>query len=107
MQLLERTRGYIREGFPVLQRWMDDHPGVFSLSPPDASAVAFIKYDLEINSSELIQRLVTEKSVLIVPGDHFGLDHHIRVSFGLPRDYLTSALNRIAALIEEVQTQGK
>ena len=100
--LLGRTRNYIREGFPILQQWMDDHPGVFSLAPPDASAVAFIRYNLEINSSELTQRLVTEKSVLIVPGDHFGLDHHIRVSFGLPHDYLTSALDRIAGLIKDV-----
>lgn len=103
--LLERTRNYIREGFPVLESWMDRHQGLFSLTPPDASAVAFIRYNLEIKSSELIRRLYDEKSVLIVPGDHFGIDHHIRVSFGLPHDYLTGGLDRIAALIEELQCQ--
>ena len=103
MQLLDRTRHYIRDGFPIFQKWMDRHPGLFSLTPPDASAVAFVKYDLDINSSEFIKRLYTEKSVLIVPGDHFGLDHHIRVSFGLPHDYLTSALDRIALLIKEIR----
>ena len=103
MKLLDRTRTYIRDGFPVFQKWMDDHPGMFSLTPPDASAVAFVKYDFDINSSEFIKRLYTEKSVLIVPGDHFGLDHHIRVSFGLPHDYLTGALDRIASLIEEIR----
>ncbi|MFV2069712.1 MAG: aminotransferase class I/II-fold pyridoxal phosphate-dependent enzyme, partial [Pirellulales bacterium] len=102
-RLLGRTRSYIRKGFPVLQRWMDDHPRLFSLTPPGASAVAFIKYDLDINSSELVRRLYTEKSVLIVPGDHFGLDHHIRVSFGLPHDYLTSGLDRMADLIKNVR----
>lgn len=101
-RLLKRTRGYIRDGFPVLQRWMDSHPGLFSLTPPDASAVAFVRYDLDINSSDFIRRLHTEKSVLIVPGDHFGLDHHFRISFGLPHDYLTSGLDRIAGLIEEI-----
>jgi len=101
-RILDRTRSYIRAGFPVLQQWMDDHPGLFSLTPPDASAVAFIKYDLDINSSEFIRRLHSEKSVLIVPGDHFGLDHHLRISFGLQRDYLTSGLDRIAGLIKEL-----
>lgn len=101
--LLSRTRNYIREGFPVLERWMNQHPGLFSLVPPDASAVAFVKYDLDINSSEFVERLYSEKSVLIVPGDHFGLDKHIRVSFGLPHDYLTGGLDRIASLIEELQ----
>ncbi len=103
MQLLDRTRHYIRDGFPILQKWMDDHPGLFSLTPPDASAVAFIKYDLDINSSEFIKRLYKEKSVLIVPGDHFGIDHHIRVSFGLPHQYLTDALDRIASQIREIR----
>ena len=102
MKLLARTRRYIREGFPVLQGWMERHPGLFSLTPPDASAVAFIRYDLGINSSELIRRLHEEQSVLIVPGDHFGLDRHVRISFGLPETYLVSALDRIASLIDEV-----
>ena len=86
---------------------MDNHPGLFSFTPPDASAVAFIKYDLEINSTELVERLHNEKSVLIVPGDHFDIDQHIRIAFGLPHEYLTSGLNRIASLIEELQTCAK
>lgn len=102
-KLLARTRTYIRTGFPVLQSWMDRHPGMFSLRAPDASAVAFIKYNLEINSSAFIQRLIEEKSVLIVPGDHFGWDRYVRISFGLPPDYLTAALDRIAELIQEIQ----
>jgi aspartate/methionine/tyrosine aminotransferase len=103
-KLLARTRRYIREGFPVLQGWTERHPGLFSFTPPDASAVAFIRYDLGINSSELIRRLHEERSVLIVPGDHFGLDHHLRISFGLPETYLTTALDRIASLIDEVRS---
>lgn len=102
--LLDRTRKYIRSGFPVLQQWIDDHPGLFSLTPPDASAVAFLRYDLDVNSSRLVERLHSEKSVLIVPGDHFGLDHHIRISFGLPHEYLVSGLAQIAGLIEEIRT---
>jgi len=105
-RLLDRTRGYIRRGYPVLQEWMDRHPGLFSLTPPDASAVAFIRYDLSINSSEFVERLHTEKRVLIVPGDHFGLDRHLRISYGLPREYLTSGLDRIAELIAEVAGGG-
>lgn len=102
-RLLERTRGYIRRGYPNLEKWMESHPGVFSLTPPDASAVAFVKYDLPINSSVFVDRLFKEKSVLIVPGDHFGLDHYLRISFGLPDEYLGTALDRIAELITEVQ----
>jgi aspartate/methionine/tyrosine aminotransferase len=40
--------------------------------------------------------------VLIVPGDHFGYDHHLRISFGLPHDYLREGLSRITQVLEEI-----
>jgi len=101
--LLQRTRSYIRRGFPVLQGWMDRHPGTFSLRPPDAGAIAFIRYHLEINSTRLAERLAREKNVLVMPGDHFGIDQFLRVSFGLPHSYLRPALDRIHDMIEELQ----
>ena len=100
-RLLQRTRDYIRRGYPILKEWMDDHPGKFSFRPPDAAAIAFVRYHLEVNSSAFAERLRREKSVLLVPGDHFGMDHFLRISFGLPGEYLTSALNRIHELIGE------
>lgn len=100
-RIIGRTRDYIRRGYPVLQRWMDAHPGLFSLTPPQAAAIAFVRYHIEINSTQLIEKIRRERSVLIVPGDHFGLDRHVRISFGLPHDYLTGGLDRIHELITE------
>ena len=104
--LLRRTRSYIRRGYPVLRSWMDLHPGSFSLRPPDAGAIAFIRYHFEVNSTRLVERLALEKSVLIVPGDHFGIDHFVRVSFGLPHSYLQSALGRFHDMIEELSLRS-
>ena len=104
--LLRRTRSYIRRGYPILRSWMDLHPGSFSLRPPDAGAIAFIRYYFEINSTQLVERLALEKSVLIVPGDHFGIDHFVRVSFGLPHSYLRSALDRFHDMIEELSLRS-
>jgi aspartate/methionine/tyrosine aminotransferase len=101
-RIIERTRGYIRRGYPVLQEWMDEHPDVFRLTPPQAAAIAFVRYRLDVNSRELIERLRKEKSVLIVPGDHFGMDRFVRISFGLPHDYLKRGLDRIHELIAEL-----
>ena len=93
--VLRRTRQYIRRGYPVLERWMSEHKDAFSITAPKAAAIAFIRYHLDVNSTEFADRLREQKSVLIVPGDHFGLDNFMRVSFGLPHDYLTEGLNRI------------
>ena len=117
-RLIQRTRDYIRRGFPILDGWLrcpesrpepcrrtvegDNHKGTFTLVPPQAAAIAFARYHLDVNSTELVERLMREKSVLIVPGDHFGLDHHLRISFGLPRDYLRAGLDRIRQLVAEL-----
>jgi len=102
-RIIQRTRDYIRKGFPLLQQWIDQQKDAFSLVPPQAAAIAFVRYRLDVNSTELAERLIREKSVLIVPGDHFGMDKFIRISYGLPQDYLTEGLDRIQQLVEEIR----
>jgi len=102
-RLIGRTRGFIRQGYPILERWMASHGNTFRLTPPQAAAIAFARYHLEVNSTQFTERLRREKSVLIVPGDHFGMDHFVRLSFGLPEDYLVRGLDRIHELILELR----
>ncbi len=101
-KLLARTRKFIREGYPVLTAWAAEHGNMIRVFPPQAAAIAFVRYNLDVNSTVLADKLRREKSVLIVPGDHFGLDRHLRISFGLPRDYLSAGLGRIRELMAEL-----
>jgi aspartate/methionine/tyrosine aminotransferase len=50
-RLIKRTRDYIRKGFPVLEEWIARQNGLFSCTPPQASAVSFVRYHLDINST--------------------------------------------------------
>lgn len=105
-RLIRRARDYIRRGFPILDGWLESHEGTFTLIPPRAAAIAFARYNLDVNSTDLVERLICEKGVLIVPGDHFGLDHYLRISFGLPPDYLRAGLDRIHELIVELERRS-
>jgi aspartate/methionine/tyrosine aminotransferase len=98
-RLLERARGLIRSGFPVLEEWAGSHPGLLSLRPPDAAAIAFVRYETGEASVDLVERIRREQSVLVAPGAHFGVEGHLRISFGLPHDYLAEGLRRIAAVL--------
>jgi len=98
-RLIQRARGFIRRGYPVLEQWMNEHREILSATPPQAAAIAFVKYRLDIPSIRFAERLREEKKVLIVPGAHFGLDHFVRISYGLPHEYLTPALGRIHELL--------
>jgi aspartate/methionine/tyrosine aminotransferase len=71
--------------------------------PPQAAAIAYVRYHLDVNSTELVQRSIEEKSVFVVPGDQFGMDRYLRISHGLPEDYLREGLDRFGELIEELK----
>lgn len=94
-RILSRTREYARRGFSNLKRWVDEHSDVLSVIPPGAAAIGFVHYKREINSSELVDRLIHEQGTYVVPGDHFGMDHYLRISYGLSDDYVNEGLRRI------------
>ena len=70
-RLIARTRDYIRRGYGNFERWAQENEGLFSWVPPEAAAIAFVRYRVEANSSELVERLIHEHSTYVVPGDHF------------------------------------
>jgi len=80
--ILARTRKIIRSNLPLLEEWLNEYSHLFHYARPVAGAIAYFEYDFPINSTDLINRLLKEKSVLLVPGDQFGLDKGIRVGFG-------------------------
>jgi len=80
--ILVRTRGIIRANLPVLEAWIHEHDDVFTYARPVAGAIAYVKYDLPIGSTALVDRIRRERSVLLVPGDMFGLGKGIRYGFG-------------------------
>jgi len=105
-RILARTRGILNENFPVIAQWLDGHGGLFTYAPPDAGAIVYTRYHHAINSTELVTRLREEKSVLIVPGDHFGMDGYLRVGFGDEPGYLREGLNRLHEMLVDVADLG-
>jgi aspartate/methionine/tyrosine aminotransferase len=101
-QLIARTRRLIKTGFDHLTDTLSLHPGVFSVVPPQASAMSFVKYNLPIDSMTFAKRLLSEKRTLVVPGACFGLENHFRISSALPTDYLSKGLGRINELVADV-----
>ena len=100
--LLERGRAILRDNLEVLEAWAAEHAGVLGFARPRAGAVAFFHYDLPIGSTELAERLLAEQSVLIVPGDQFGIDHHFRIGYGYTDPPLAPGLERVSRLMDQL-----
>jgi aspartate/methionine/tyrosine aminotransferase len=101
--ILGRTRQIIRENFGAMRDWIDAQEGLFTYRPPDAGAICYIRYHSNVNSSDFAEKLRAEKDLLVVPGDHFGMDRYLRLGFGNPRAELMEGLDRIAAAFKEIE----
>ncbi len=101
-KILARTRRILLTNLPVITGWLDAHAERFSYALPDAGAIVYMRYHDAINSTELVNRLRVEKSVLIVPGDHFGMDGYLRIGFGSETRYLRDGLDRLDHLLRDL-----
>jgi len=93
--ILERNRSMLRHNLQVMVDWLATYGDLFHFVPPQAGGMAFLRYDLDINSSELSDWLRTTKSVFILAGDCYGMDHYFRVGIGAEEKTLVAGLSRI------------
>jgi aspartate/methionine/tyrosine aminotransferase len=100
-RILARTRAILNENYPLLEAWLRRQSGTFAFVPPRAGAIGFARYALKVNSTELVERLIREKSVLIVPGDHFETDGYLRFGYGPEKAYLLEGLRRVEELLKK------
>lgn len=100
--LLARTRGILRTNYPILRRWMERRSALSHI-PPEAGAIAFVRYTYPVGSTALVERIRDEQSVLLVPGDHFAMDGYLRFGFGCDPELLLGALERVGEVLDAVQ----
>ena len=97
--IFARTRAIIRANLPHLEAWIREHGDVFTYARPVAGAIAYVKYDLPVGSTELVDRVREERSVLLVPGDMFGLRKGIRFGFGYDIEHTMKGLAQAEDLL--------
>lgn len=79
-QLLARSLRICEQNKKILQEWLE-HEKHVSCVIPEEGTVCFLKYDLDIPSEELCEKLQEETGIFFVPGSAFGIEHHLRFGF--------------------------
>ena len=100
-RLLVRTREHLRSNYAVASALLEQHSQSLSYIPPVAGAMLYIKYADERPSVELAQHLLEEKSVLVVPGNHYDMEGWIRVGFGGDQRQLRAGLERVSEVFSD------
>ncbi|MFI1801676.1 aminotransferase class I/II-fold pyridoxal phosphate-dependent enzyme [Streptomyces sp. NPDC020379] len=101
-RLLNRYRGFLRESWTHMRQWIDSHDHLLSVVPPQATSLAFVRYHLDLPSTEVADALLAHGKVLVSPGAHFGTEHHLRFTYGQEPTHLAAALEKTSYALKEL-----
>ena len=91
-KLLERTRRILNANYPVMEAWLKGFGDTFTWYAPQAGAICWARYKQSIPAAEIVEKVRAQHSVLLVPGDHFGMPAFLRFGFGGELQHLQEAL---------------
>lgn len=100
-EILNRNRAMLNENLIAVKEWLDSYGDLFEYADTKGGGMLFIKYNFDINSTELAEWLRTEKSVFILAGDVYGMDKHFRIGIGERKHYILAGLERIKDALKE------
>jgi len=95
-KVLQRSKHFLLSNLKTLQTWVDSNSDWVSFIPPKAGGMAFLRYNLPVNSTTLVHEFKDELGVFLLPGDVYGMDGYFRVGIGAPAEHLTIGLQRIS-----------
>jgi aspartate/methionine/tyrosine aminotransferase len=101
-KILNRSHKILTDNLVVLTNWVQERKDLFSFIPPKAGGLAFLKYAMDINSTEFVTKLRERKNVLVIAGDNFGMDGYIRIGIGAEQNCFLTGLNLIDELVREL-----
>ena len=91
-KLLERTRRILKANYPVLDEWLKRFGDAFRWQAPQAGAICWVRYRQGLGALDIVEKLRAEHSVLLVPGEHFGVPGHLRFGYGEELQHFQEAL---------------
>lgn len=95
-EILARSQRILNENVGLLGDWLNTNANLFSSILPKAGGMAFVRYNMDINSTELVHKLREERSIMLVPGDVYGRDGYIRLGVGAPKSHVEVGLNHLS-----------
>jgi aspartate/methionine/tyrosine aminotransferase len=91
-KIIERTRRILNANYPIMESWLKNFGDLFSWNPPHAGAICWTRYRGSIPATEIVEKLRAQHSVLLCPGEHFGMPGFLRFGYGGELQHLQEAL---------------
>ncbi len=81
-KIVARNRKIIVANLAAAERWIADHADILSWTPPRGGLLALLRYQLDIPSLVLADKLAGDYGVMLAPGSVFGYEQTLRIGLG-------------------------
>jgi aspartate/methionine/tyrosine aminotransferase len=95
-RIVERNRKIISQNLEATNRFVEERSEFLSWTPPRGGLLALLRYELDVPSLELANRLSEERGVMLAPGSAFGFENHLRIGIGQDPPVFAEGLRRAA-----------
>jgi aspartate/methionine/tyrosine aminotransferase len=102
-RIVERNRRIIGQNLDATNRFVEERSDFLSWTPPRGGLLALLRYELDVPSLELADRLSEERGVMLAPGSAFGFEHHLRIGIGQDPALFAEGLRRAGAFLDELR----
>jgi aspartate/methionine/tyrosine aminotransferase len=97
-----RTRQILRHNLPIAREWVGGFGGRLTWREPRAGAIGLVKYDADVPSVEIAERVRANQGTLVVPGAHVGLEGYLRIWLGGREEFLREGLRRVGLELRQL-----
>lgn len=109
-RIVERTRGIVGRNLETAEAWFAGNAALAQWTPPRGGLLALMRYNPDVPSLTLANRLAEEYGVMLAPGSAFGYEGHLRIGVGQEPDVFAEGLARttrcLATMAEAAGARG-
>jgi len=108
-RLLTNRARYIRRNQLIRQAnmetwnaWTKANSDLVTCATPAAGFTIFPRYKNRLGSSKFAERLLKEERVKVTPGDHFGVERHLRINIGTKGETFAQGLEHLGRFMRRI-----
>ncbi|MGT2906540.1 aminotransferase [Streptococcus dentiloxodontae] len=99
-KILARNRKIVTDNMALMQKWINQEP-LASWVPPAQVSTSFVKLEVNQSIEEFALNLLKEYGVLVIPGNRFDIEGHVRIGFCGERAVLEAGLARLSEALHK------
>ena len=98
--ILERNRQIIEENLALMDEWIAKEPKASWIRPASVST-SFVKLDVDRPIEVFALELLQEYAVLVVPGNRFDKESHVRIGYCCDKEVLQKGLEKLSQFLNK------